>query len=116
MERIDFCNDVRNTCTYLLDIREDKTYRIDNKELYIVKQNLDSCYSYIIMSYKTIVAYAYIDIDNNDNIKHIRYIYSTHKYSRTTTKHIRYIYRILDCLSVINDCDIECNTFRDIEK
>ena len=39
----------------------------------------------------SVLAYAYIDIDNNDNIKHIRYSYSTYKYSRTTKKHIKYV-------------------------
>ena len=63
MESLDFCNDIRNTCINILYIRDYVKQRIDNKELYIVKQNLDSCYRYIIMSFNVIVAYAYIDIE-----------------------------------------------------
>lgn len=108
MEKIIIHNDIRNACTFILDIRDNVKYRIDNKELYIIKNSYGNYHRYTILSYDTIVAYIGIDYDKNENIKHIRYNYTTYKYSRTTTKHIHYVYKILKCLSILNDCKVNC--------
>ena len=111
MKRIIIHDDITINCTNILDIRDYVKYRIDNKDLYIVKNSYHNYHRYTKLSYYTIVAYIGIDYDKNENIKHITYNYTTHKYSRTTTKHIHYVYRILKCLSVLNDCKVNCYTF-----
>ena len=117
MESIKIFDDIRNACTYIINIDDHKLYKIDNKELYIRKCSTYGHYRYDIISYNVIVGVVDIDIDNNDNIRNIRYSYCTYKYSRTTTKHIRYMYKILNCLALINDCKLECDTFyRNIAK
>ena len=111
MERINIYNNMKNACTYILDIRDNVKYRIDNKELYIIKNSYGNYHRYTILSYDTIVAYIGIDYDKNENIKHIRYNYTTSKYSRTTTKHIHYVYRIVHYLGLLECCKVNCYTF-----
>ena len=68
MKRIIIHDDITINCTNILDIRDYVKYRIDNKDLYIVKNSYHNYHRYTKLSYYTIVAYIGIDYDKNENI------------------------------------------------
>ena len=107
MERLHIYNNMKNGCYDIVDIKENVLYRIDNKQLYIRKRINKASYVYDIISYNTTVGYIIIKIDNNENIKHIQYNYTSHKYSVTTTRHVNYVNRIVHYLGLLSGCKVD---------
>ena len=111
MERLHIHNNMKNGCYNIIDIRENVLYQIDNKQLYIRKRINKASYVYDIISYNTIVGDITIKIDNNENIKHIKYSYTSYKYSVTTTRHINYFNRIVNYLGLLSCCKVDIEKY-----
>ena len=111
MKRINIYNNIKNACYNIVDIKENVLYQIDNKQLYIRKRINKTSYTYDIISYNTIVGDITISIDNNENIKHIKYRYTSCKYSVTTTRHVNYVNRIVQYLGLLSYCRVNTEKY-----